>query len=229
MRAGRAEARRRGVALHRGEAVDALGDGWLIRDRGGFDPCPWAFDVARAVHPRAGDRALDLGCGTGVLMGALHQVHGGLRSLVGVELDATAADQARRNALLNGWPAGVVRADVRALPLPPAFDLVLTNPPFYPPGWGRQSADDRVARATHALHGDIGDFTRAAAAALKPHGEALFVYDAGHLAALLLAVDAAHLTAREAVLLDDDRGLPARVLLRARRGGAGLTVTRRTR
>lgn len=227
MRAGRAALDARGVALEPDEVVEPFGAGWMIRDRRGFRPCPWALDLARFAPARPGDRIADLGCGNGVLLRALGEVHPGLGPRVGLELSARAAGQARRNAALD--PTGgyaVLRADVRAAPLRPRFDLVVANPPFYPPDWGRRSADPRAARATHALHGDVTDFARAAAALLVPHGQAVFVFDADHLPALLLALDAAGLCCKRLRFLDDDRGRPARVLTLAHRGGDGLIVER---
>lgn len=230
MRAGLAEARRRGVSVHPDEVVEPLGDGWQIRDKRGFRPCPWAFDLARFTPARGGDRVLDLGCGNGVLLRALGAVHPDLGLRVGVELAARASGQAARNAALDDHGGyGVVRADLRRLPLRPRFDLVVANPPFYPPGWGRRSARAAVDRSTHALHGDVADFTRAAARALLPHGQAIFVFDSDHLTALLLALSGAGLAPRAARFLDDDRGRPSRVLVRAGRGGAGLIVERQMR
>ena len=106
------------------------------------------------------------------------------------------------------------------------FDLVVSNPPFYTRGWGRESADARVHASTHAVNGGIEDFTRAAAHALSPHGRVVFVFDAGQMPALLLAFHAAGLTLRAAQFLFDDRGLPARVLVLAGRDGGGLAVSR---
>ena len=205
----------------------SFGNGHLIRNKRGFRPCPWAFDLARFAPIRSTDRVLDLGCGGGVLLCAIGQVHGATALRVGVELDAAAAHQAHRNLALSPFgPCGIVQADVRKVPVRPQFQVVVTNPPFYPAGWGRQSADQATAAATHALHGDIDDFMGAAAAALAPGGQVVVVYDASQLPSLLLAMAGAKLTPRRSRFLDDDRGKPARVLLLAGRDGAGLTVER---
>lgn len=202
----------------------------MVRARRGFRPCPWAFDLARFAPVRAGDRVVDLGCGNGVLLRALAEVHPDVGPRVGLELDGEAARRARINSRLDPHGGyGVARADVRRPPLRPRFDLVLANPPFYPPGWGRQGetpdAGPRRA-ATHALYGDVTDFARAAAALLVPHGQAVFVFDADRLPALLLALEGAGLTCAALRFLDDDRQRPSRVLTLARRGGHGLIVER---
>ncbi len=204
-----------------------FGDGHLIRNRRGFRPCPWAFELARFAPIRSTDRVLDLGCGGGILLCAVGQVHGETTLRVGVEFDRAAADQARRNLAADPFgPTGVLRADVRSLPLRPQFQVVVSNPPFYPAGWGRQSAHSATAAATHALHGDVNHFMAAAAAALTPGGQVVVVYDAGQLPHLLLAMADAKLTPRRLRFLDDDRGKPARALILAGRDGAGLTVER---
>lgn len=221
----RAFAAARGVTPARDEVLDPFGADWQLRDRRGFRPCPWAFDLARFTPARPGDRVVDLGCGNGVLLRALTATHPDLGPRVGVERVARSARQAARNARL--CPHGgyhVLRADIRALPLRPRFDLVVTNPPFYPPGWGRQNPDD--AHATHALHGDVTAFAHAASALLAPHGQAVFLYDADHLPALLCALADARLALTRLCLLDDDRNRPSRVLALAHKG-AGLLTERR--
>ena len=92
MRAGHIQARRLGVDVHPNEHVVPIGSGsWLVSDRNGFTPCPWAVDLAQFCPVRTGDRIADLGCGAGALAVAL-------RSFSGIdyriELDPEYADQA---------------------------------------------------------------------------------------------------------------------------------------
>ena len=228
MRAGLKEAQRLGIHVHRHETIRPLGDGgWLIADRDGFTPCPWAVELAQFSPVRRGDRIVDLGCGAGALAVAIAQAQPEIESVLGVEIDFEYAEQGVRNLQLNGMSRStIIRGDIRAVPLRPAFDVVVTNPPFYPPDWGRQSRDPRVAKATHAMNGDITDFVMAAARIMKPTGLLTLVYDSGRLAEALMALSSQKLTAKKIRFLDDDRGYPARVLILAGPGSSGVYVDR---
>lgn len=227
MKSGRVFAQSRGIEVLQGERVIPLGDGWLICDETGFSPCPWAFELAHFCSIRSGMRVLDLGTGTGILLIALSQICPELTEGLGIELNSRVADQARRNLQLSGLAHfSIDVGDLREFTPKPRFDLVIANPPFYPPGWGRMSENDTKASATHALHGDVSDFANMAARSMVPNGDVVFVFDGGRSRDLLLAMGGAGLTIKAIRYLDDDRGHPARVLVRATQGGAGARIDR---
>ena len=151
-------------------------------------------DVLDAHVHAAGHRPLklvDLGAGCGVL---------GLIALV--HLSAThpvdSLHAVERNDVLHDCLSASIgelsddlrplvhphRADVRdwSAPESGSADVVLCNPPFYPPGHGRPSRHRMVHEATHALHGGVREFLLAARSCLSASGTVLLLYPADRLA-----------------------------------------------
>lgn len=92
---------------------------------------------------RAGWRVCDLGTGSGALLLLLARRQAGL-SLYGVELDPLAAQTAQNNLEQNSLEGQVVQADLRRVSFPAGrFDLVVSNPPYFPLGAGRSGGSAR--------------------------------------------------------------------------------------
>jgi tRNA1Val (adenine37-N6)-methyltransferase len=111
---------------------------------------PYTLSWEEGVFPLGGDalalgafasvkpgwRVCDLGTGSGVLLLLLARRAENLR-LTGVERDFLSARTARNNLEANGLAGEVVAGDLRAAPLPAGgFDLVISNPPYFPVGSG---------------------------------------------------------------------------------------------
>ncbi|TVR04951.1 MAG: hypothetical protein EA398_00825 [Deltaproteobacteria bacterium] len=141
-------------------------------------------------------KLVDLGAGCGVLglialvhLSATHPVD----SLHAVERNEVLHDclDASVRELSDALRPLVHRhhADVRdwSAPEPWTADVVLCNPPFYPPGHGRPSRHRMVHEATHALHGGVRDFLLVARSCLSASGTVLLLYPADRLAEALEA------------------------------------------
>lgn len=96
-----------------------------------FDHTPFrtpdsALDATAAALRRAGpfEAGLDLCCGTGAGVRVLRQVC--RRSVTGVDFSAGMLEVARERTGPSEPPVGWVRADARALPFGPVFDLVVS-------------------------------------------------------------------------------------------------------
>ena len=92
---------------------------------------------------RAGWRVCDLGTGSGALLLLLARRQPEL-VLHGIELDPLAAGTARENLARNGLKGQIVQDDLRRSPLPAGrFDLVVSNPPYFPVGAGGSGGSAR--------------------------------------------------------------------------------------
>lgn len=118
---------------------------------------------------RAGRRALDLGCGSGILTALLARAGW---SVDASDVSAAAVASARLTARANGVDVDAVRRDGLVGVPDGSYDLIVTNPPFH-----RGTAKD----STPALA-----MIRAARAALRPGGEVWLVFNS-HLPYLSVA------------------------------------------
>ncbi len=100
----------------------------------------------------AARRILDVGTGSGLVALMLAQRSDPGVKIVGLELDEAAAGQARDNALASPWPEKVTieRGALQQFSAP-AFDLIVSNPPYFVHGQDFRCAARADARHTVSL------------------------------------------------------------------------------
>jgi len=138
---------------------------------------------------RAGENAVDLGAGCGIIPLILARTAEG-SSLVGVESQAEMAELAGRNVALNGLSERVTIRhadilDVRKLFPSSSFDLVVANPPYRKRGTGKLSPKPGRDLARHESTASLGDFLTAAKNLVKLTGRICFIYHPSRLGELL--------------------------------------------
>ncbi|MCK9456299.1 MAG: methyltransferase [Candidatus Riflebacteria bacterium] len=115
----------------------------------------------------------DLGSGSGILA-FLMKYRNEKSAVTGFEIQKEFYELACRNIQMNPQFSSVYfeNTDVRDIPsrvLPESFDLVVSNPPYFPANSGRIPEKPGRAIARHELNGKLKDFVEAAAYML-PYG-----------------------------------------------------------
>ena len=178
------EARRAALAEELGEEISLDG---LTRDfhiyqrvrghRHSTDDLLTAWYAATQV-PRPPQKMLDLGTGIGSVGLSLAWRFPDAQPTV-VEVQAVSFRLLRENLWANGLEARVraIHGDLRhALPPGERFELVTGSPPYFDVANGIVPADSQKAAARFELHGDVGDYARAAVQALAPGGRFVFCF-----------------------------------------------------
>ncbi len=199
----------------------------LWQPREGYRAATDPVLLAAFVPARAGETALDLGCGVGTAALCLAVRVPGIE-LHGLEIQAHYAELARRNGPENGIALRVHEGDLRA---PPAelraltFHHVLMNPPFHRADAATGARDAGRDTAHREEGADLAAWIAAGLRRLRPGGSVTVIHRMERLPEILAAlngpaggIEALPVAARE--------GRPAgRVLVRARKGsGAPFTL-----
>ena len=191
--------------------------------QGGFPLGQDTLLLGRFATLRRDGRVCDLGCGAGALPLLLLARESSL-DLSGVELDGEAAALARRNLAENGL-SGVIRTgDLRRVreQFPAGrFDLVVSNPPYFPAGSGESGGSARME-----LCCTLTQVCAAAAFLLKNGGRFALVHRPERLAGLMEALGQSGLEPKRLQMVQHDRDKPpSAVLVEAvRQGRPGLSV-----
>ena len=175
----------------REETLEIIGGGLkIIQAREGYRYSIDPFLLCDFVHMPKGAKVADLGSGSGVVPLIL-SFNDRVDSIVGFEVQKSLVERSRRSIDINHLQdrIRIVCADIRALPAEVQkqhFDVVVSNPPFYPVHAGRVSNREERSIARHEVAGGLTDFIKAADGLLKSGGRFFMVYLTTRLPELLV-------------------------------------------
>lgn len=179
------------IKLKEGERLDELHrNGYqIIQNSQKFCFGMDAVLLSGFARVKAGERALDMGTGTGIIPILLRGKTEG-RSFIGLEIQEESADMARRSVIYNHLEdsISIVTGDIKeaaALFGAASFDVVTCNPPYMTGNHGLVNPEQPKAIARHEILCTLEDVVRQAAKVLRPGGRFYLVHRPFRLAEIL--------------------------------------------
>ena len=183
--------------------------------------------LASFVEAKRGETVVDLGTGSGILPVLLS---GRCEArFIGIELQAPAAELARRNIALNGLERRIqiLEGDFRALSrqLSPV-KVVISNPPYDKVRAGKANQEKSIAIARHEVACSLREVVQSAARLLQTGGRFYLIHRAARLAELIYELKCARLEPKVLRMVAPKAGAePNYILLKAVRDAAeGLRI-----
>ena len=173
------------------EKLDELFDGRLriIQKKEGYRFSIDAILLAHFSSLLSADSIIDLGTGSGIVPLILAKKMSA-PAIVGVEVQEAMADMAERTILLNGLAnrVSILHEDLRSLRsrfTASSFDLVVSNPPYYPVDEGRINPGEEKAIARHEIMAKAEDVISISHYLVKPSGLVSIIFPARRMVDLL--------------------------------------------
>ena len=171
-----------------------------------------------------GERALDLGTGTGIIPILLEAKTEG-QDFEALEIQPESAEMARRSVMLNNLQdrIKIVDGDIKEASKifgAASFNVVTTNPPYMTENHGVKNPDEPKAIARHEIKCNLEDVIRESAKLLKPKGRFYMVHRPFRLAEIMNVLTKYRLEPKRMQLVYPyiDRE-PNMVLIEALKGG----------
>ena len=176
------------------------------------------------VNTNGAKKGIDLGCASGAiamfLLCKTQKLH-----MTGLELQSAAVEVARENMRLNGFEdrSTMVCGDIRChreLFPSGSFDIVVSNPPYFPLGSGTLSPDSARAAARGETDCSLEDLCRAAKYLCRWGGTFSIVHKPERLSEALCTMTAFGFEPKRLRLVcHTAAAAPGLVLIEAKRGG----------
>lgn len=221
-----------GVTIHSHERLDELHRNgyWIIQDPGRFCFGMDAVLLSGFAKVKPGERALDLGTGTGIIPILLEAKTKG-EHFTGLEIQPESADMAARSVAYNHLEEKItiVTGDIKEASArfgAGSFEVITTNPPYMIGQHGIQNDANAKTIARHEVLCDLDDILRESAKILKQGGRFYMVHRPFRLAEIFSKMVAYHIEPKRIRLVypfvDKE---PNMVLIEGLRGGKSrLTV-----
>lgn len=164
----------------------------IIQKQNGFCFGMDAVLLSGFAQVKPGERAVDLGTGTGIIPILLEAKYDGIH-YIGLEIQEEVADMARRSVVLNHLEnkVSIVTGDIKEASRlfgAASFDVVTSNPPYMNDAHGLKNPDLPKAIARHEVLCSLDDVTREAARLLKPGGRFYMVHRPHRLIEIVTAL-----------------------------------------
>ena len=170
------------VTIHSHERLDELHRNgyYIIQDPGRFCFGMDAVLLSGFAKVKPGEKALDLGTGTGIIPILLEAKTKG-EHFTGLEIQPESADMAARSVAYNHLEekVDIVTGDIKGASQifgASSFDVVTTNPPYMIGQHGLVNEGDAKAIARHEILCDLDDILRESARILPPGGRFYMVH-----------------------------------------------------
>ncbi len=196
----------------------------FIRDNDAFRLGTDSVLLSSFVMTGRAKRACDLGCGTGIITVLLAWNDPALH-ISGIELQPEWANIARENARLCRLDEriSIISGDLRRhreFLEAGAYDLVISNPPYYAQGRGKSAECDCTATAREERTCTIGDVCAAAAYLTRWGGRFALVHKPERLAEIICALRDNGLEPKRLRFVQyKAASAPNLILIESRRGG----------
>lgn len=216
------------MELYDNERIDEVNDSLSLIQKP--DGLTFGTDALLLAGYVSGKRkvGVELGSGSGIISMLLLS-RDKLEKCIAYEVQESYADLTRRNAEYNGLADRLDTAclDIREIRASEDADIVFTNPPYMKSNCGKSNKTDAKAIARHEIHGDIGDFCKAAKKLLKFGGAFYAVYRPDRLCDLVFEMRANGIEPKRATFVHADTSSESSmVLIEAKRGAAsGMMLT----
>ena len=220
------------VTIHSHERLDELHRNgyWIIQDPERFCFGMDAVLLSGFAKVKPGERALDLGTGTGIIPILLEAKTKG-EHFTGLEIQPESADMAARSVAYNHLQdrIDIVTGDIKDASArfgAGSFEVITTNPPYMIGQHGIQNDTSAKTIARHEVLCDLDDILRESAKILKQGGRFYMVHRPFRLAEIFSKMVAYHIEPKRIRLVypfvDKE---PNMVLIEGLRGGKSrLTV-----
>lgn len=161
----------------------------IIQKKKGFCFGMDAVLLSGFARVRAGEKAIDLGTGTGIIPILLEAKTDG-KYFIGLEIQQEIAEMAARSVRLNGLEdrVEIIQGDIREASRRfgrASFDVVTSNPPYMTASHGLKNPDLPKAIARHEVLCTLEDVVREAALLLKTGGRLFLVHRPRRLAEII--------------------------------------------